>query len=191
MAAFGAQYPVFAPFAADETDTAMPTYDATKKVTIGELVSANLTLTMANGDIWGDDKQIEEVNEFASGALPMETVDMTDDVATVVYGSTVVDQTIEDKTTDEAPYGGLGYFKSLMRKSKKYYQAFFYPKVKAALGNDNAQTKGSSITFQTTTTNFTIAAPLYDEGAWRRRQTFDTIAEAKTWIDAQFAPSGG
>lgn len=189
MAAFGAQYPVFAPFKEAEKDTGMPVYDPAKKVTLGELVSANMTVALATGEIWGDDKQIENVSEFASASIPMETVDMVDEVASVVYGAQVVDQSLEFKPTDEAPYGGLGYFKSIMRNGKKSYKAYFYPKAKAALGNDNAQTKGSSVSFQTTTTNFTITAPLYDEGAWRRWQTCETIAEAKAWLGEQINPS--
>lgn len=188
MAAFGAQFPCFAPFATEETDTTMPTYSP--GVTIGELVSANLTITLANGEIWGDDKKIENVNEFASGAIPMETVDMLDSVAEVVYGATVADGEVHYKSTDAAPYGGLAYYKSLIRGSKKYYKGYFFPKVQAAVGNDNAQTKGSSITFQTTTTNFTVMAPLFDEGAWMIQSTMETIAEAKAWVKEKLNMAG-
>lgn len=180
MAGFGAQYPCFAPFATDETDTAAPTYE--NGVVLGELRSANLTVTMASGEIEGDDRLVEKVEEISSAALPIETVDMTDDVAEAVYGSKVVDGALVDSITDEPPYGGLGYFKSLMRKGKKYYRAYFYPKAKASITNDNAQTKGSSITFQPETTNFTIFPPMYEGIGWRYREVFETIAEAKAWI---------
>lgn len=186
MAYIGAQYPRFAPFAAEETDTAMPTYDKTNLVILGELVGANLTVTNASGEQHGDDKLVEKIEQFASGAIPMETTDLSDASATVIYGNEVVDQAIEDKVLDEPPYGGLSYFKTKYRKGKTSYEACFYPKAKAALGNDNAQTKNGSISIQNATTNFTIFPPLCDEGAWRRRQTFETIAEAKTWLDKQY-----
>lgn len=181
MAAFGAMYPCFAPFAAPETEKAMPTYK--KGVVIGELVSANMTLTLASGEIWGDNKLIEQVNEFASGSIPMETVDMLDEVAEAIYGVTVEDDEVHFKPGDAAPYGGLAYIKNMQRGGDKFYRGYFFPKVQAAIGNDNAQTRGSSITFQTTTTNFTVMAPLCDEGAWMiQSATFASETAAREWI---------
>ena len=187
MAGFGAMYPCFAPFAADETTTAMPTYSG--GVVVGELISANMTVTLASGEIWGDNKKIESISEFASAAIPMETVDMVDASAEVIYGVTVTDGEAHYKPGDEAPYGGLCYIKNIQRGSKKLFKGYFYPKAQAAVGNDNAQTKGSSITFQTTTTNFSIMAPLYDEGSWLITKTFETLAEAKTWIETKLSMS--
>ncbi len=193
MAGFGVSYPVFAPFLAAETDTAMPAYDTTKKVVLGHLVSANETVTLATGELWGDNKRVLEASEFASAAVPMETDDISDESASVVYGATVVDQRVEYKAADNPPYGGLGFVRcnQLSGDEKKYYQGWFYPKAKAALGNNNNQTRGSSITYQTITTNFNISAPLYDAGAWKITETFDTEAAARDWVDSMFEPAGG
>ena len=185
MAGFGAKNPCFAPFAADETTAAIPTYSG--GVVIGELVAANLTVTLAAGEVWGDNKKIESISEFASGAIPLETVDMVDEVAEVVYGLTVTDGEAHYKPGDEPPYGGLCYIKDIQIGGKKLSKAYFYPKVQAAVGNDNAQTKSASITFQTTTTNFSIMAPLYDEGAWLITKTFETFEEANTWIKTKLS----
>ena len=81
-----------------------------------------------------------------------------------------------------------------MRNGVKYYKAFFYPRVRAALGNDNAQTRGSSITFSSVATTFTVFAD--DAGDWRKTQTFSTATEAKGWINtnckiAAEPPQGG
>ena len=48
MAQFGAKRPVFAPIKTTP-DGALPTYDYEKKVTIGKLVKADLTVTNASG----------------------------------------------------------------------------------------------------------------------------------------------
>ena len=48
MAQFGAKRPVFAPIKTTP-DGALPTYDYEKKVTIGKLVKADLTVTNACG----------------------------------------------------------------------------------------------------------------------------------------------
>ena len=72
-----------------------------------------------------------------------------------------------------------------MRKGVKAYEGYYYPKVRAALGNDNAQTKSGSITFQTTSTTFTVFAD--DNTDWRVTKLFDTDAEARKWIDEKLA----
>ena len=52
MAQFGAKCPMFAPFKT-EPAAALPTYDTA--VTVGALVSANLTVNLASGELYADD----------------------------------------------------------------------------------------------------------------------------------------
>lgn len=171
MAEFGAKHPCFKPEGA-----------GAELVVIGKLVAANLTVTLASGELYADDELAEQVSEFASGSIAMETDDMTDENASVVYGCKVVEKILVDNVGDTAPTGRLGYYKVLMRNKKKFYKGFFYPRVKAALGNDNAQTRGSNITFQTTSTTFTVFAD--ENGDWRKRQTFDKESEVLAWIES-------
>jgi len=191
MAAFGACYPIFAPFAADETDSAAPTYGEIK--VLGELVNANRTVVLASGEVYGDDKIVEQVSEFVSADIPMETVDMLDESAAVVYGATINETTseLEFGADDEPPYGGLAYYKRLKRKGKNYFKGYFYPKAKASLGNDNAATKGSSISFQNAQTPFKIYPPLYSALKWCYNKTFETEAEVKAWARGKLGEVAG
>lgn len=168
MAEFGAKYPCFCKSG------------ASAGVVLGKLVAANLTVTLASGELYADDALDEQLSEFASGSIAMETNDLTDDVASEIYGCTVTDGVVAFKTGDTAPAGALGYIKALMRNKTKYYKAVYYPVVRAAIGNDNSQTKGSSITFATAQTTFTVMAD--DSGVWRKTKTCDTEAAAKTWL---------
>lgn len=172
MAKFGAKYPCFLPNGGSSGSV------------LGKLVSANLTVNLASGELYADDILAEQASEFASGSLAMETDDMTDAVAGVIYGATVADGVVTYKSSDTAPYGVLAYYKVLMRSGVKSYQGYCYPRAKAALGNDNAQTKGSSITFQTTQTTFTIMADP-TSGAWRETKSFDTEAAAIAWVKSK------
>ena len=181
MAQFGAKYPCFAPFKGVEPADKLPAYEA--KVVIGRLVAANLTVNLASGELYADDALTEQLSEFASGSIAMETDDMLDDVAATVYGATATEGKVTYNKGDVAPYGGLAYYKTLMRDGKKYFKGCFYPKVRAALGNDNAQTRGNSITFGTTSTAFTVLAA--NTGDWRITETFESEAEAKAWVDTQ------
>lgn len=180
MAQFGAKYPCFAPIET-EPENGMPTYGT--GAPIGKLVKADLSVTLASGELYADDELDEQASEFASGALAVETNDIEDNTASEIYGAKVVDGEVRYNKGDTAPHGGFAYYKSLMRKGKKYFKGFFYPKVKAALGNDNAATRGSSITFSTALTTFTVFAP--EVGDWRITKTFDNEAAARGWVQSK------
>ncbi len=182
MASFGAKYPRFNKIA-EEPENALPKYDPAGPISIGRLVKAELSVSMASGKLYADDQLAEAVDEFVSGSIAMETDEIADAAAGTVYGATVQDKRVSYKAGDTAPMGGLAYYKVLMRNGKKLFKGFFYPRVKAILGNDTATTKGDSITFGTSATTFTVFS--CNSGDWRITEEFETEAEAKTWVDTQ------
>lgn len=171
MAQFGACHPVFKPDG------------KTKGFVLGKLVSANLTVQLASGEISADDSLAEQLSEFVSGTIAEATDDLEDAVISELYGCQIVDGTVVYNIGDTAPRGMHGYYKTLMRNGKKFYKTYIYPQVRAALGNDNAQTKGTNITFAPTDTTFTVFAD--DEGAWRKTKVFTTAAAATAYLDKE------
>lgn len=168
MAEFGAKYPCF------------KQNGKNTGVVIGKLVAANLTVNLASGELYADDSLAEQLSEFANGSVAMETDNMADDIASEVYGATVSEGEVTYNKDDTPPEGVLAYYKSLMVSGERKFRGFVYPKAKAAIGNDNAQTRGSSITFQTAKTTFTIFPD--DNGDWRKTKTFDTETAAVTYV---------
>lgn len=187
MASFGAKNPYFNKIAT-EPEGALPTYGPEEPVKVGKLVKADFNIQMASGETYADDELAERVEEFASGTIAMETDDMVDDVAKVLYGCEVEEKKVHYKSGDTPPYGGLTYYKKLMRQGKIVYKGYFYPKAKTAVGNDTAQTKGSSITFGTSNTSFTVFA--CKSGDYRITEEFDTEPEALAWVKKQISPVG-
>lgn len=169
MAEFGANHPCF------------KREGALTGVVLGKLVSANLTVNLASGELYADDGLAEQLSEFSSGTLAMETDDMTDANAVEIYGCTVSDGLVTFNKNDTCPRGSLAYYKVLMREGVKYFKAYFYPRVRAALGNDNAQTRGNSITFTTAQTTFTVFCD--DNGDWREIKTFNDAESAIAWCE--------
>lgn len=169
MAGIGANYPCFK---ADEKQNG---------VVLGKLVSADLTVNLATGELNADDALAEQASEFVSGSLAMDTDDMQDDVAGEVYGCKVEGKEVTYNKDDAPPHGCLAYYKALMRRGKKLFKGYFYPRVRASIGNDSAKTRGNSITFTTTSTTFTIFTD--DNGDWRKTTTCETAEEVRTWID--------
>lgn len=171
MAEFGAKHPCFKP------------NTATAGVVIGKLVSANLTVNLATGELYADDELAEQLSEFISGSMAMETDDMADDTASIIYDAKVEDGEVCYNIGDTPPEGVLAYYKVLMRRGIKLFKGFAYPRSRAALGNDNAQTKGSNITFQTSQTTFTIFSD--SKGNWRRTKEFKDEASAIAWVESK------
>lgn len=182
MASFGAKYPRFSPIKTEPV-AALPTYEG--PLTLGRLVKGECAVTMASGKLYADDGLAESVDEFASALLTLETDDMIDEVAAKVYGATVAEKMVSYKAGDSAPLGGLAYYKVLMRNGVKLFKGFYYPRVKAVLGNDTAQTKGDSITFGTNSTAYNVFRCNSDE--WRITEEFPTEAEAVKWVDEKLA----
>ncbi len=186
MASFGAQFPNFSKIVG-EPDNALPTYGGA--TVLGRLIKADIAVTLASGKLFADDGMAESVEEFSSATITLETDDMTDDVASTVYGCEVKEKEACYKAGDTAPLGGLAYYKVLVRKGKKLFKGYFYPRVKAALGNDTAQTKADSITFGTNTTTFSVFKCNTD--AWRITKEFESEDEARAWVQEKLSAAGG
>jgi len=168
--------PLAAPVKTEPTGE-RPTYDAI--VTIGRLVKADMTVQIASGKLFADDALAESVDEFTSASIAMETDDMVDDVASVLYGAEVDDGEVQYRAGDFQPLCGLTYYKTLMREGVKYYKGYYYPRVKAVLGNDSAATKGDTVTFGTNQTTFTVFRCNTDE--WRITAEYDDETDVVGW----------
>lgn len=177
MAEFGLRYPCF------------KKNGSASGVVLGKAVVANLTVTLASGELYADDGLAEQLSEFASGSVAMETDNLADEIAAEIYGCVVNNGLVVYNKNDTAPEGTLGYLKVLMIRGVKKYRVIIYPRVKAALGNENGQTRGSSITFQTAQTTFTIFAD--DNGDWKHTKEFEQEDAAKTYLYAQCGITDG
>lgn len=153
---------------------------------LGGLVKADLTVNFATGEMYADDRLAEKVEEFASGSIAAEVDELEDEAASIIYGATINELSEKaDNAGDSAPYGGLAYYKSLVKNGVKFFRGYYYPKVRAALGSDTAATKSSSITLSTTPITFTVHEP--ENGDWRYTKKFDKEADVKAWIDQKLA----
>lgn len=189
MAQFGAKRPIFAPVATTP-EGALPTYNYEDVVVIGKLVKADLTVTNASGELYADDALAEKVDMFASGSLALETDDKTDEVHAAIHGARKDTESSEvtDSDGDVAPRGGVAYYKVIIRNGVRVFKGVFLPLCKAILGNDSAATKGSSITFGTSATTFTVFR--CNSGAWRITKEFSDEAAVIAWCDTKLGKAG-
>ena len=146
MADFGAKFPCFKP------------NGAASGANIGKLVAANLTVNLASGELWADDGLAEQLSEFSNGSIAMETDNLADQDASIIYDAKVVDGEVHYNKSDTPPEGILGYYKTLIVRGVRKFRAYIYPRAKAQVGSDNAQSRGNNITFRTSQTTFTVFA---------------------------------
>ena len=76
-----------------------------------------------------------------------------------------------------------------MRHGVRYILCGFHPLDKDCLGKDSAATKGSSITFGTSATTFTVFR--CNSGAWRITKEFTSESECIAWCDTKLGKSTG
>ena len=184
MAAFGEKYMVYAPIK-EEPKGQLPVYGETV-MDLGGMVKADLTINYASGEGYADDTLSEKIEEFISGTIAAEVNEMSDEVAAGVFGARMNENGEKiDNSGDSAPCGGLAYYKCLSKNSKKFWRGYFYPKVRAAMGNDSANTKANSITMTYTPITFTVNEP--ETGDWRYVKSFDREQDVIAWIDRKLA----
>ena len=185
MASIGLKYVAWAQMAT-EPDSSAPTYGT--GVELGKAVSANLTVTNAEAELYANDMLAEYVSEFVSGELTMEVDNISLQNQATLYGAIYDDGEMQVGTEDTAPYGGIGGYQVLMVHGVRKYRAWFFPKAKATMPDWTGTTKGASISFGTQPINMRIAAPAY--GKWYFVKEFDTEAAAKAYIDAKLGIAG-
>ncbi len=183
----GCKYPRFAPIT-NEPEGKLPVYGE-KITTIGEAITANLTINYASGELYSNDALNVKVDEFSSGSVAMENDGLEAEVYAALFGAVVAeDGTVSHSAEDVAPCGGLGYYTRMMDKTKKvYFEGHFFPKVQATLSGANASTKGSSINFTTANVSFTVMR--CENGDFWVHKVLETEAAAKEWVNAQLSPS--
>lgn len=163
------------------------TYDGAK--TLGKAISASVSITNNEANLYGDDAIAESDTSFANGTVSFGVTDDDDTIFAPLLGHTITDGEIIKKTEDSAPYVGVGRVVMKMVNGAYKYKAEFLPKVKFSEPSKDEQTKGESIEFQTPTIEGVIAT--LADGTWNKGKTFDTKAEALTYIQGLLqAPAG-
>ena len=186
MATYGAKYLQWAPFKAEGADIsaeAYPKYD--EPINLGALVAVTDNIANAEARNYGDNSLQEYVSEFQDLTVDVEVTEMSNAVASKVFGATTgLESDLEYGTEDAAPYGGMGFYVCKQIGTAKKYQGIYYPKLKATRQGATYNTKGQSISFANSKAHFIGTA-----GANGKYQVFSqdfaSESEAKAWVDGK------
>lgn len=178
MADIGLKYMAGAKLLTDLENTP-PTYDA--GMVIGRMVSTNLAVTNAEGELRADDMTAEYESEFSSADFTAEVDNISLEKQAVMYGAAYEDGELIHSIDDQAPDMGIGGVQGLKVGGVRRFRTWFFAKAKAILPDWRGNTRGSSISFGTQPIKMKITAP--NCGRWYKLKEFSSYEAAKAHID--------
>ena len=180
MAKIGLDNFLYAPLTEDNDGTA--TYGTAKKP--GKAISCSVSITNNSAKLFADDALAESDTSFQSGTVTMG-IDR-DDLTTQadLLGHTVTNGAVVRNSNDIAPYVGFGRIVTLMQDGAYKYKVEFLNKVKFSEPSQDDNTKGESLEFGTVQIEGTVST--LANGDWSTAETFDTRADAETFLNGLF-----
>lgn len=148
-----------------------------------------------SAELYANDGLAESDYSFKKGTLSLTIADDNDELIAELFGNTVGTSTTEvtSNIEDIAPEFGYGHIIPKIVGGVKKYKVEFFPRVKFTKVTSDNKTRGESVEFSTTAIEGTVM-PLETAinglavGDWEKHQTFDTLAEADTYLDGLLTP---
>jgi hypothetical protein len=175
----------------------LPTYE--ELLSLGGLRKCGISITMASGELYMDDRLALKVDEFSSGICDLETGDVDDEVLAQILGAKIETGTILYKSDDVPPRVGISFYAAFkatedagtLKTGDIYYRGVYLPVAQAQIGDDTYETQENSIKFGSTNTKFTIFAS--NDNTWKKTSILKTEEEAVAWCDKMLGktPAGG
>lgn len=167
--------------------TGVVTYGGAKKP--AKAISFTFEPNVADASLYADDGRAEYDSRVTGGTVTMG-IDRED--ATMLadlLGHTKSSQgdEITDNVNDVAPYVGVGRVTRLMEDGVQKYRGTVISLVKFSEPTETDNTMGESIEFNTSEISGQMIIPV--NGKWRQRKTFNTQAEAITYIEGKLGSS--
>jgi len=191
MAKIGLKHLVAAEIDTQELGVA-PTYKPGFK--IGKMMSAELSIEVADNPLYADDGVAETDKSFTGGTITVGIDDFGDtptegaEIQQKLLGQKIVEvggiNVIRSSGQSEAPNVGIGYVMVKKLRGKFYYVATWLYKVQFGAPSESSTTKGETIEWQTPELEGKImVVEGFDNDTYRDTVTFNTLSEAIAWVD--------
>lgn len=164
-----------------------------KVPTLGKLIDGKFAEERNDARLDADDMLQEYDTSFKSGTLNLTIADVDDDTYADVKGCEVSSSEVTENVDDDIPEVGYGHIITKKINGEKKYKVEFLPRIKITNITQDAKTKGESIEFGTTSIEakvFALAEEIngISAGTYKKIKTFDTLAEAVTYLDGLLTP---
>lgn len=165
-----------------EATDGTPTYGVGKKP--AKAISCSVSISNNEAKLYADDGLAESDTSFQSGTVTLGIDDEDTETMATLLGHTITDGNMVRNANDTAPYVGLGRIITKMVGGVYKYKVEFLNKVKFSEPSQEDNTRGESLEFGTSTIEGTVST--LANGNWSVAQTFDTMAEAQTYLNGLF-----
>lgn len=155
-----------------------------KGIKPAKAISCTVSITNNDGKLYADDALAETDTSFQSGTCTMGIDDEDLNTMATLLGHEITEGEIVRNSMDVAPYVGLGRIVTKMINGVYKYKVEFLHKVKFSEPSQEDNTKGENVEFGTSEIEGTIAT--LADGNWSKAKTFDTMAEARTYLSGLF-----
>lgn len=192
MAKIGLKYPVAAPISS-EVSGEFPVYSA--GFVIGKAVAADKQVNSNDNPLYGDDAITENDTSFSDGTIALTVADFGTsvenslEIRAKMLGHEIVEESgakvLRKRRGDNAPNLGLGYFSTKRMNNVDVYEATWLFKVKFQLPSETANTKGSSIEWQTPQVTGKIMFVEGMDDVYEETVMFTTQTQAFAWLKSK------
>ncbi len=180
MKKVGLKYPVYALYS---DATGSPVYS--NGAVIAKAMSAGIQINKNNQRLYADD-DIDEIDQsFIDGTETLGLNELPLETQGILLGHAIDEETGEmiANSNDIAPYVGHGFYGRIRRAGANKWRAIWFHKIQFGEPNDETETQGESVVFQTPKIEGVIMKDV--NGDWKSENVFDTEAEAKAWLDGK------
>jgi phi13 family phage major tail protein len=170
-----------------EAPNGTPSYGGA--LTPAKAISCSVSISNNEAKLYADDVLAESDTSFQSGTVTFGIDDEDQETMANLLGHEV-DESGEmvRNANDTAPYIGFGRIVVKMVGGVYKYKVEFLYKVKCSEPSQEDSTKGESLEFNTSEIEATIAT--LANGDWSKTKTFDTKAEALSYLEGLLGTTG-
>lgn len=158
------------------------TYGAATKP--GKAITCNVSISNNDVSLYADNVMAESDTSFQSGTVTLG-IDKDDlETQATLLGHQISSGNLVRNANDVAPYVGLGRIVTMMVSGVLKYKVEFLKKVKFSEPSQEDNTRGETVEFGTVEIEGVVST--LANGDWSVAQTFDTRAEAVTYLEGLF-----
>lgn len=178
MKKIGLQYPVCALLS---EDTGEPIY--TKGMVMAKAMKVGLKFDKGDATVYADDSLDDVDQSITSGTETLDLNELTYEVQNLILGHELTDGELSVSSEDSAPNVGHGFIGKVKRDGRYMYRAVWLWKVQFSEPDDETETQGEKMKFQTPSVEGKIMKACNNK--FKSEKTFMTIAEAKSWLNGK------
>lgn len=165
-----------------EAPDGTPSYGVAKKP--AKAISCKVDISNNDAKLYADDGLAEADTTFQSGTVTLGIDDEDDVTLADLLGHEYSAGEIVRNADDIAPYVGFGRILTKLVNGVYKYKVEFLYKVKFSEPSQENNTKGESVEFGTSELSGIVAK--LANGNWSASKTFNTMAEAQTYLESFF-----